>query len=498
MTAHALITAVRRRARTLAPGIVLAVLGAMVAVPAAIALTPAQGTTVAGQHLDVRGTTPATGWLSNWRGPATLRQIGQTVVDLPPVQVRGPLRPQLQLGPLVRQQDLDQLLDPRKDSSGRDRAIHAVAHAFLHWYIVATLLVAFITLALIAIWSSGWTWIALTRASRHEHRPTVAEVWHGLARRIGVTATVAFVLTTGAWLAAGGLAWHDTTQGLRSISSPRELVGAAPLQLRPKGAPLTSYTGAVIGDSRASRLGGDLVASPSTADRACKRSTDSLAAQLETLSPADRVVNLACPGATIAQGLLGTQRRGGHTLLPQVSRLLEASGLRFVAVMIGPNDLNWTSFLKYCYAFTRCDDRVSDGQFNYQLAAFDRSYGDLLAALSALPGDPQIVIVGSYDVFGPDATCDDTKGPRGTPGLNADNLALLAHRNAQLNDVLATGAKAYGDDFVLPHLRTLCQPADPGVGADLQGLADPHPFHPTGAGMVRLATPVFAALHLPT
>lgn len=484
-------------ARACAPSIALAALGVFVAVPAAIALTPAQGTIVAGQHVDVRATTPSTGWLDAGRGPATVRQIGQTVVELSPLQIRGPLRPQLKLGPLVRQQDIGELLDPRHGRAERHHAVHAVTGAFLRWYLAATLMLAFVLLALIAIFSSAWIWVALARASRHEQRPALAAVWYRLARRIRLAASVALAAAAASWLVAGGLAWHDTKAGLASISSPRELVGAAPVRLHPKGAPLTGYTGAVIGDSRAARLGGPLVADPSSDDRSCKRSSDSLAAQLQTLSPGERVANLACSGATIAQGLIGTQHRGQRAIVPQMSRLLTSSGLQFVVVMVGPNDLDWTDFLKYCYAFTRCDDRVSDGQFDYRLAAFDRSYGDLLAALSALPDHPRIVVVGSYDVFGPDADCDDTRGPAAVPGLNPHNLALLADRNAQLNAVLAAGAKAYGNTFVVPYLKTLCEPTDTQVGADLQGLSDAYPFHPTGVGMVRLAAPVFAAINAP-
>lgn len=485
------------RQRTLLASAVLACLCALVAIPAAIALTPAQGTTVAGQQVDVRGTTPAGGWLGGWRGPATVKQIGQTVVDLEPVQIRGPLRPQLQLGPVVRQQDLGDLLDPRHGPSQRDHAVHTVTSAFLRWYLTATVMLAFVASALIASGASVWLWVALARASRHHRHPTVAAVWHQLARRVRVAAAAALVAAAVAWAAAGALTWHDTVSGFASVTSARELIGAAPVHLRPQGKQLAGYTGAVIGDSRASRLGGDLVAEPSADDSACGRSVDSLAAQLETLAPTDRVVNLACPGATITQGLLGSQQRHRRTLPPQVSRLLDSAGLQYVVVMIGPNDLGWTDLLRYCYALARCDDRLSSGQFTYRLAAFDRSYGDLLAALSTLHDHPRIVIVGSYDVFNSDADCDQTRGPRGVPGLDHHKIALLAERNKQFNDVLAAGAKAYGDRFVVPHLRTLCEPPDSQVGADIQGITDDHPFHPTGVGMVRLAASVFGAVTAP-
>ena len=103
-------------------------------------------------------------------------------------------------------------------------------------------------------------------------------------------------------------------------------------------------------------------------------------------------------------------------------------------------------------------------------------------------------MVGSYDVFALDADCADTEGPPGRPGLAADSLALLADRNEQLNDVLTAGAQEYGFTVATPHLTTLCQPGDPEVGRDLQGLEDAYPFHPTGVGMVRLAATVLAAI----
>lgn len=480
--------------RRFGPGVALTAVGVLVAVPLAIRLTPAHGTIIAGQQISVRATTPVAGLLGGWSGPATLRQVGQTVVPLEPIRIHGPLRPQLVLGPLVHEEGVDKLLSPKQGHQARARAMRAITGAFRSWYLSATLLMFFLALAINAFVCSAWIWTVLTGAGRRHRSRTLARIWHRLAQRIRRSVGAALVLTAAFWLVAGLLAWRDTVDGIREVSSPRDLVGAAPVHLRPQGDPLTGYTAAVIGDSRASRLGGPSVPDPSTSDDACKRSSDSLAAQLTALAPGENVDNLACPGATIAKGLLGAQRRGGHTITPQVSRLLASDELRFVVVMIGPNDLDWTDFLKYCYAFERCDDRVSSGQFAYRLAAFDRNYGDLLAALSTVPGHPQIVVVGSYDVFANDAECADTRGPGSVPGLSRHNLAVVAARNDQLNDVLRAGAAAYGDSFVVPHLKTLCEAPDPQVGPDLQGLSDRYPFHPTGVGMVRLAASVLAAL----
>jgi hypothetical protein len=423
-----------------------------------------------------------------------LKQIGQTVVDLGPVQVRGPLRPRLQLGPVVRTENLSTLLDPRDSGKARATAVGAITTAFRNWYLVATALLILITIGLIAVGTTARMWFVMARASRRHAEMHVGEIWRRQGRRMQVAALVGLVGTLVVWGGVGWMAAHDTRAGLAGVSSLRELVGAAPVELHATGPSVTGYSGAVIGDSRAARLGGPIASDADKTDVACKRSTDSLADQLSRLSSTGAVRNLACSGATIDAGLLGPQVRKHQTIAPQVSGLLSMPSLDYVVVMIGPNDLDWTDFLKYCYAFTHCDDQVSNGQFGYRLAAFDRSYGDLLAALDTLPGQPRIIIVGSYDVFASDAHCASTAGPAGVPGLDADNIALIRQRNAQLNGVLEAGASAYDFDFVQPHLATLCQASDPEIGPDLQGLDDAHPFHPTGIGIIRIAASVFAAV----
>jgi lysophospholipase L1-like esterase len=250
----------------------------------------------------------------------------------------------------------------------------------------------------------------------------------------------------------------------------------------------------VIGDSRASRVGGAPVAGATADDRACARSVDSLAAEIGTLR-GERVRNLACSGASITSGLRGDQIAGGRVVPAQVGLLQQMSGLKYVVVVIGPNDLYWVDFLRYCYGVADCSDKLTKGEFDYRLAEFDRQYGDLLEDLNDLPDRPQIVIVTSYDVFDAGADCSDTKGPAGTPGLSAANIALLADRNAALNDVLEGGAAKYKFDVATPRLTPLCQQGDDALGPDIQGLKDGNPFHPTGIGEVRIASAVAQVLH---
>jgi hypothetical protein len=470
----------------------------VVGLPVAITLTPGQDVDAFGQHITV-GARPPQATLS---GPARLVQVGNTALDLDPLRVYGPLRPQLTMGPVQRNAAAAAVFDPTNGPRARDAAIGAVTSGFLTWYLWGGLGLLAFTLAAAAGATGLRTLLVLRRQSRPraesaspgdppEHA-TLAEVWADCvraARRMTVVAVVASVM---AWGACGALAYTGAVQGLRGVTSLAQLVGAYHLSPDPVGPPVTGYAGAVIGDSRAVRVGGPPVpadgpdARPD--DAACERSTDSLAAEIGHLLPA-RMLNLACPSATVTSGLRGPQDRGGQQVPAQVGVLKQVQDLKFVVVAIGPNDVGWSDFLQYCYGSTDCADQLTQGEFDYRLAAFDRVWGDLLVDLNDLPGHPQVIVMTSYGAFAPDADCADTRAP-GHPGLDPAKIGLLAARNDQLNAVLTAGAEKYRFAVARPELGGLCATGADGLGPDLQGLADPYPFHPTGVGSLRMASSV--------
>ena len=154
-----------------------------------------------------------------------------------------------------------------------------------------------------------------------------------------------------------------------------------------------------------------------------------------------------------------------------------------MVVVIGPNDLYWADFLAYCYGVPDCRDHLTQGEFDYRLAAFDRDYGDLLQDLNELPGQPQVVIVTSYDVFDPDADVPaDAKGPAGASGLTPVNIALLASRNAALNDVLTAGRAEVRLHRRAPRLAPLCSSQTRQAGPGPAGPVRPVPVPPDRAG----------------
>ena len=474
-------------------------------IPTAVALTPDQGVTAFGQYLRVGARPPDLAPV----GPARVVQVGNTPLDVDRVRVWGPLRPQLTLGPVQRNAGAAAAFDPEESQRlGRD-AVSSVTRGFAVWYALAGAGLLAFTLVASAGAAGVRTLLVLRRQSRlpggHAPLADILRFCVSGARRMTAAAVVAALV---AWAVAGGLAWAGAADGLRSVASLSQLVGARQLTPDPIGPPVDGYDGAVIGDSRVSRLGGPPLPGGTPDDVACGRSTDSLAEQLGALRDA-RVLNLACPSATVTAGLRGPQEQGGRSLPAQVGLLKQVRDLDFVVVAIGPNDVAWTDFLLYCYGVADCADNLTQGEFDYRLAAFDSVWSDLLVDLNDLPGDPRIVVLTSYDPFPADlsavdpssgdpssggAGCGDARGPAEYPGLDPAKIELLAERAAAVDAVLTAGAEAYGFAVADPALRPLCEPPTDGLGPDLQGLGDPFPFHPTGVGSLRMAAGVSAAL----
>jgi hypothetical protein len=464
--------------------VVLSVVCALLAIPVAIALTPAQRVVVAGQEVFVGARRPTV----SISGPAQLAQIGNTELDIVALQVYGPLRPRLTIGPIQRNAAAAQVLDPATSHAAGDQAVAALVGGFVRWFIWATVILLAMTTGALAVAGCFRLLLAL-RQGRYfaGHVPT--QVWRDTRSQISGMAVGAISLTLVVWLVSGALAYSGAVHGLQKVRSLSDLVGTYYLSPSPVGPKVSGYVGAVIGDSRASRVGGPIVPDPTPDDAACDRSTDSLAAEVGAFV-GGRVLNLACPSASISRGLRGSQVQKDHLLPPQIGLLKQAEDLKFVVVVIGPNDLYWTDFLRYCYGVDNCQDRLTQGEFDYRLAAFDSEYGNLLIDLKNLPGSPQVIVVTAYDLFAAKANCPDARAPGTRRGISDANVALLSSRTRQLNDVLMAGADKYGFDVAAPHLTALCEPTPDGLGPDIQGLSEPNPFHPTATGMIRMAAVV--------
>ncbi len=470
------------------PTLLLTLICVFVCLPLAIMLTPDQDLTIAGQRLSVGARDPD----FSVKGPAQLVQIGNTDFDITALQVYGPLRPKLALGPVQRNADAAAALDPNGGGNVAKSAAETIAGGFVTWYGLATLLLIGLVFAATAL-LGVFRLLARVRSLELAGIGVSGPLWRHLTGQLVRSGLTAFIVTMLAWLTAGFLAYDGTAKGLRNIHSLSDLAGTYPLSPSAVGPTVRGFTGVVIGDSRAARVGGPAMADAEPEDNACGRSSDSLAVEIGRMTN-QKVRNLACSGASIPFGLRGPQAKGGHIIQPQIGLVKQMEGLKFVVVMVGPNDLYWADFLRYCYGFENCGDNLTQGEFAIRLAGFDRDYGELLQDLNDLPGKPKIIVATSYDAFGSEANCPDTEGPNGLPGLSPTNLNLLLDMNRQLNDVLTAGAEKYKFSVAHPALSTLCEPGHPQLGRDLQGLTDSHPFHPTALGVVRIASTVARAI----
>lgn len=321
---------------------------------------------------------------------------------------------------------------------------------------------------------------------------------------------VAAVLSGALTAAFAALTVVSAYHQLRAVSSLADLVGTAELAPVPKAAgPVPGNVQvAVIGDSTAAGEGNPLVPHPTAEDTLCGRSRDSYAQALQAVTRS-RVLDLACSGATVERGLLGTQPFRAITVLPQVSRLKAVRPARAVVVSIGANDVGWTDFVRFCAVVPECGNDVTQRLFQSRLDKFKIQYAQLLQQLADLPNHPTVVVNEYYDPLGSSLDCLNpapTPTPSGSsapvPGPSAAapsatsaaptpppsglvaNLDTLRSEIAQINAVLAQGAAAFHDVAVHPDFtgHTLCA-TQPWV----QGANASAPLHPTSAGELAIA-----------
>jgi lysophospholipase L1-like esterase len=374
-------------------------------------------------------------------------------------QFNGPIRPLLQLTHITINPQVAQLL--RSDSPHKLELdlSQQLAQGWTRYFEWETFIAAgFAVVALIAV----------AGLRRQSHKKMAKTVVAGLL-------TVVVVNVGGVLLTAS-----STPGVLRSVKTLDDLVGADPLAA-PQQTVTRSLPGVqavVIGDSTAAAVGNPPPDGATALDRACGRSGESYAADLAAVNNWN-VLNLACSGATVQNGLLGVQVFGDGQVAP--SQLVEAeraTHAKVIIVSVGANDVEWSIMTRLCVASTVCNDKVSSAFFSKQISDFTRSYYELLGDLAGLPGSPDILVNQYYSPFGANLRC------LASYGITAAKEKVLLARLGQLNTVLAQGAQTFGFGVTDPPFagHELCTAAP-----YVQGPGDPAPLHPTTAGELAIA-----------
>jgi lysophospholipase L1-like esterase len=415
----------------------------------ALRVTPLQTVSAAGQTAQVGATSPSL----SLHGPGELDLFGQAMPTRP--QFAGPIRPRLELSRVTINPQIVQTLradGPRRIELSLSQEL---ASGWERYFVWETLIAA------------GFAAVPLIAFAAVRRRSLLKIVAAGLAVTCAVN-------VGGVLLTASG-----TPGVLRGVKTLDDLVGVTPLSApQAAGKPLPGVQAVVIGDSTAAGAGLPSGSSPSALDRACGRSPDAYASDL-AMANNWTVLNLACSGATIENGLLNAQVLGNGQVAPvQFAEAEQATHAKVIIVSVGADDVSWAIMTQLCAASAVCNDKVSTAYFSQLLDSFTRSYYQLLGDLADLPWHPAVLVNQYYSPFGSSIGC------LARYGMTAAKEKVLLSRLGQLNAVLAQGATAFGYGVADPRFtgHELCT-QDPYV----QGASDPAPLHPNAAGQLAIA-----------
>lgn len=441
-----------RRGRNLLLAAVLIAVASAAGIWLAVRLTPMQSVSAAGQNVQVGAAQPG---LSR-SGPGELDLFGEAIPTQP--RFDGPIRPKLKLAHITLDSQVNQAFHADGDNALVPMLSRQLVAGWKRYCIWETL---------VAAGCAGVITIAIAGAGRTSHRTM-------LTMLAATLVTVSAANAAGVYLLASG-----TPRALRQVHTLDDLVGRTRAEPVPaaKGPALPGIHAVVIGDSTAAGIGNPLVEHPTALDRTCGRSSDAYAADLAAAN-GWKVLNLACQGATVSDGILGVQVRGGKVVPPQLAVAQRATGASTVIVSIGANDMNWGLLTGLCAAAPVCDDDASTAYFKEELAGFTQDYLDLLEQLAALPHHPAVLVNEYYDPFGPDTGCLKKDG------ITREKADVLGSRLSDLNAVLESGAATFHFAVARPGFEghELCS-KQPFV-QDATGKA---PLHPTAAGELAIA-----------
>jgi hypothetical protein len=420
-------------------------------------------------------------------GPGEVRRYA-TRVDVRAVTTVGPVRPFI-----GTDADVVDLYDASAQAGADQRFGAFITASALTWAWQRSLVVLLAAAVLFGRITNHFRYHGLKTAHR-------LRVW-------GAFAGVA-VLTLGGCLGSAYLATDPLRQGDVTVA---ELFDYSHLRADPPpaGPPVGDVQLVVDGDSRAAVYNGDRALDPTQQDMACERSRDSLAALLE-LHVARwgwHARNDACTGAGAKVGMLTPQLRHGGWLPPgpqlqipaQLGVLKQVTDLRTVVVMAGPNDVGWDRIVGLCL-LSDCTSSLVDADLDKAFDDFTTTWRDTVDNLAALPTHPQVIVVGSYDLYAANSPpdCPQLRDQQGRTVVTPAEIVRLAALNARLNEVLSKGADAKHFDFVKPTLVPYCQANPTGLGPDLvDPFALPYRFHPTAVGALKIAEQVAPLITAP-
>jgi lysophospholipase L1-like esterase len=238
-----------------------------------------------------------------------------------------------------------------------------------------------------------------------------------------------------------------------------------------------------LGDSVAAGLGLDTYSDYSACDRTNQSYPNLVAAGL-----AFKLTSLACSGATLPSGILGSQDVNGLELPSQLSALFDRPQPNLITITIGANDIDWTGLITKCYT-SECGTPADTAGVNQHLATVSTNLSAALTQIKHHYGAslPIVLVSGYHQVFPTSlpANCSDLTG------IDAAELSWGRQQQSKLNTTIENSTAPFTFASFVPidfSSHELCT-SDPWV----QGLDDNDPYHPTDAGQAAYSAQIIQA-----
>ena len=237
-----------------------------------------------------------------------------------------------------------------------------------------------------------------------------------------------------------------------------------------------------LGDSVAAGVGLSDPTDSSACDRTNQAYANTVASNLNY-----RLTNLACSGATLPAGIIGSQNVNNLMAPTQLADLFALPKPKLLSLTIGANDAGWTTIIASCYT-GECGSVADTAGVNARLAVMGNNLKTALTQIQTHYGDavPHVVVTGYHQVFpATTGSCADLTG------VDAAEQAWGRQQQAALNATIQSVVSSFSFAVFAPVDFTgheLCSSS-----SWVQGLGDKEPYHPTADGQAEYARQVVAA-----
>jgi lysophospholipase L1-like esterase len=239
-------------------------------------------------------------------------------------------------------------------------------------------------------------------------------------------------------------------------------------------APTQHYV--ALGDSVAAGIGLQPYSDASACDRT-NQAYPYLVAKQQNL----KLTSLACSGATIQSGILGSQEVNGLAVKPQLDQLFAEKKPMLISLTIGANDMGWTELLTRC-ARSTCGSDADTAEVDGRLQGVSSNLKAVLQKMIDHYGTnlPKIIVTGYYQLLPSGLQkCAEMSG------LTADELTWERAQETKLNTTIQAAVSGMSHvtfaavDFTGHELCT--------TAPWIQNISATAPFHPTTDGQSQYA-----------